>query len=126
MKREAENRPRGEDPLQEVGGAHPAGEACGEGLGAGEGPGWGFLSHHAHVLICLVREPDLRLRDVAHRVQITERSVHRILTDLEREGLIERQRVGRRNTYLLELDRPLRHPLERHRTVQDLVGLLVD
>lgn len=86
--------------------------------------GWTFLSNHAHVLICLRADPDQRLRDLAARVGITERAVQKILAQLEAEGLITRQREGRRNTYQLQLDQPLRHPIESHRTVRELVDLL--
>lgn len=86
--------------------------------------GWTFLSNHAHVLICLAMAPDARLRDVAARVGITERAVQRILGDLEKERLVTREREGRRNRYVLHLDQPLRHPLESHRTVRQLVDLV--
>lgn len=86
--------------------------------------GWTFLSNHAHVLISLAAEPDLRLRDVALRVGITERAVQKILADLEKEGLVTRERDGRRNRYSLYLERPLRHPLEAHRTVRELIELV--
>lgn len=86
--------------------------------------GWTFLSNHAHVLILLAAEPDLVLREVAGRVGITERAVQNILSDLEREGLVERTREGRRNRYELRLDSPLRHPLEAHRSVRELVDLV--
>lgn len=87
---------------------------------------WTFLSNHAHVLICLAREPDLRLRELAELIGITERAVSRIIADLEAEGLLRRHREGRRNTYELVLDRPLRHPIERHRTVGELVQFVLD
>ena len=86
--------------------------------------GWTFLSNHAHVLIALAAEPDLRLRDIAARVGITERSVQNLLADLEAEGLVTRVRAGRRNRYSLHLDRPLRHPLEAHCRVRELVDLV--
>ena len=87
---------------------------------------WTFLSNHAHVLICLARDPEARLRDVADRIGITERAVLKILADLEEEGVVRRHREGRRNSYELHLDRPLRHPIERHRKVGELVKLIVD
>lgn len=86
---------------------------------------WTFLSNHAHVLIFLAREPQSRLRDVAAAIGITERAVQKIVADLEAEGLIERHREGRRNSYELHLDEPLRHPIEAHRTVAELVNLLL-
>ena len=87
---------------------------------------WTFLSNHAHVLICLADDPHLRLREVADLIGITERAVQKILSDLEEEGLVRRFREGRRNSYELRLDRPLRHPIERHRKVGDLVELILD
>ena len=86
--------------------------------------GWTFLSNHAHVLIYLATESNPTLRDIAERVGITERAVLMVLADLEAEGLIERTRVGRRNHYELHLDQPLRHPLESHRTVRQLIRLV--
>jgi len=87
---------------------------------------WTFLSNHAHVLICLARDPHIRLRDVAERIGITERAVLSIVSDLEAEGLVKRRREGRRNAYELDLDHPLRHPEERHRRVGELVALIVE
>ena len=87
-------------------------------------PPWTFLTNHSHVLICLAEDPDLRLRDVAERVGITERAVFRIVADLEEAGVITRHREGRRNQYEVHGGEPLRHPVEQHRTVGDLLGLL--
>ena len=86
--------------------------------------GWTFLSNHAHVLICLAIDPQLVLREVARRVGITERAVQKIVADLEHEGLVTRERMGRRNRYQLHLDQPLRHPLEAHRSVRELVEMV--
>lgn len=85
---------------------------------------WTFLTNHSHVLICLHRHPHIRLRDVAEQVGITERAVQRIVLDLEASGILSRQREGRRNVYQIHADRPLRHPLEGHRTVGDLLGMV--
>lgn len=87
-------------------------------------PDWTFLSNHAHVLICLASGEDPVLREVAQQVGITERGVQRIVAELEEEGLVTRERVGRRNHYRLHLDRPLRHPLEAHCSVRALVELM--
>lgn len=86
---------------------------------------WTFLSNHAHVLICLARDCDARLRDVAARVGITERAVQMIVQDLERSGVIEKRRAGRRNHYVIHPDHPLRHPVEAHRTVRELLNLVL-
>ncbi len=87
-------------------------------------PDWTFLSNHAHVLLCLSEDPESRMRDVAARVGITERAVHRIVDDLEEAGYLTRRREGRCNRYDLHLDAPLRHPIERHHTVASLVRLV--
>jgi len=65
------------------------------------------------------------MREVAAKTGITERAVAKILVDLEREGLVERHREGRRNSYKLDLDKPLRHPIEQHRTVGELIALII-
>ncbi|HEY4610995.1 MAG TPA: hypothetical protein VIH06_17390, partial [Ilumatobacteraceae bacterium] len=85
---------------------------------------WRFLSNHGHVLVCIAIDPDTRLRDIAGRVGITERAVFGIVEDLERGGIIQRLKVGRRNRYLINVDQPLRHELVSHRTVGDLLGLV--
>jgi DNA-binding transcriptional ArsR family regulator len=85
---------------------------------------WTFLTNHTHVLVCLSRQPDLRLRDVAAMVGITERAVQRIVADLEDARVLVREREGRRNRYQVLADRPLRHPIESHRTVGDLLRLV--
>ena len=87
---------------------------------------WTFLSNHAHVLVCLALDPDARLRDVALSVGITERAVQKIVSDLEEAGVIIRERSGRRNSYRLDLDVPLRHALESHKTVGTLLSLVLD
>jgi DNA-binding Lrp family transcriptional regulator len=87
---------------------------------------WTFLSNHAHVLVCLARDPDTRLRDVAAEVGITERAVQGIVRDLEAAGVIARERLGRRNTYRVRLDVPLRHPLEAHCSVRALLSMVLD
>lgn len=87
-------------------------------------PGWTFLTNHAHVLVCLARDPDLRQRDLSELIGITERATQVILRDLEASGYVARERVGRRNHYRLALDQPLRHPLEAAHTVGELIELL--
>src|SRR3954452_17596836 len=87
--------------------------------------GWTFLTNHAHVLFCIAEDPEVRLRDVAARVGITERAVQRIVTDLEGEEYLTISKEGRRNRYQVNYARPLRHPIERHRTVAALIRLVV-
>ena len=87
-------------------------------------PRWTFLTNHAHVLTVLNSEPDLVLREVALRVGITERAVQRIVTELEESGFLERERVGRQNHYRVIRNKPLRHPIEAHRKIGDLLKLI--
>jgi hypothetical protein len=89
-------------------------------------PDWTFLSNHAHVLICIAQEPEVRLREVAARVQITERAVQRIVADLEQGGYLSHKRQGRRNYYELHADRPFRHPVAAHREIGSLLELILD
>lgn len=85
---------------------------------------WTFLSNHAHVLALLCNEPDLRMRDIAERVRITERAVQRIIHDLVEEGYVDVRKEGRRNHYDVNYEAHLRHPLERGVTIrQFLAGL---
>lgn len=90
----------------------------------GSVPAWTFLSNHAHVLLCVARDPNVRVRHMALAVGITERAVQRILAELEEAGVLTHERLGRRNRYQIHGQAALRHPLEAHRTVEDLLGLL--
>lgn len=85
---------------------------------------WTFLTNHAHVLLCISRDQDTRLRDIAVDVGITERAVQRIVVELEEAGVLTRERRGRRNHYVVNGSIPLRHSLENHRSVGDLVRFL--
>jgi DNA-binding IscR family transcriptional regulator len=85
--------------------------------------GWTFLSNHSHVLIALARNPDARIRELADTVGITERAVVHILADLESAGVIAKERHGRRNSYEINTGAPLRHAVEAHRTVADILAL---
>lgn len=88
------------------------------------GTPWTFLTNHSHVLLCLVRDPGLRLRDIADQVGITERAVQRIVSELEEAGYLLRTKDGRRNHYEIDLELPLRHPIERHCQVSKLVAMV--
>lgn len=97
--------------------ARPSGDAR-------ESRRWSFLSHHAHLLLALSEQPGARMRDLADRLGITERSVQRIVADLEADGFLERRRHGRRNTYTLHLDRALPSDLESEVPVATLIRAL--
>ena len=85
---------------------------------------WTFLSNHCHVLVLLYKEPFARLRDVARDVGITERAVQRIVKDLEDAKVIVKSKQGRRNRYAINTKRRLRHQIESHRTIGELLELL--
>ena len=85
---------------------------------------WTFLTNHSHVLLLLSRDSSLVLREVAWQIGITERAVQRILADLEADGFIEREKIGRKNQYRILTKQPLRHPIESHRTIGDLIRLI--
>jgi len=85
---------------------------------------WGFLTTHARVLLCIAHDPGTRLRDVAARLDITERSAHAIITDLTAAGYLVKQKDGRRNRYQIQAHLPLPEPASRERTVGEVLALL--
>lgn len=85
---------------------------------------WTFFSNHTHVLVCLARDAEQPLREVALKVGITERAVQRIVAELEARGYLERKKWGRRNHYVIHHELALRHPLESHRTIGDLLNVV--
>ncbi len=85
---------------------------------------WTFLTNHSHVLLCLYHNPDMRLRDVARLVGITERMVQKIVADLATAGYLDITKEGRCNHYRVNADLKLRHPLEMHHTVGELLEIL--
>ena len=82
---------------------------------------WTFLSNHAHVLVCVAKNPDVRLSEVAALVGIRERTVHRIVHELIDAGYISVTKDGRNNVYSVDLDKPLRHPLEADHNIQAII-----
>ena len=87
---------------------------------------WTFLSNHGLALVCLASRPGVRLREVASCVGVTERAAHRLLCELEEAGCITKHRVGRRNFYEIHATAPLRHPLEQHGSVGELLRAMSD
>lgn len=85
---------------------------------------WGFLSNHGLALLCLARDPDLRIREVAAAVGITERAAHRLVNELVEGGYLERERVGRRNRYEIAPDVAMRHPLLEEHWIGELLVVL--
>ncbi len=87
-------------------------------------PTWTFLTNHGHVLLCIVRDPVIRSRDIAIQVGITERAAQSIVADLIAAGYITKSREGRRNRYSLNPALPLRHPVEHDHQVGELLSVL--
>ena len=91
-------------------------------------PEYQFLTNHAQVLLCVAHDPGIRLRDIADTVGITERSAHRIVSELVEDGYVARERIGRRNVYKVEPELPLLHPLTQEtsqRRIGDLLEVLL-
>ena len=88
-------------------------------------PRWTFLSRHAQALLCIARDPDVRLRDIAAQLGITPRAAQHLVNELRDAGAVSCERRGRRNHYAIVGDHPLHHPLEAHHTIDELLGLLV-
>jgi predicted transcriptional regulator len=84
-----------------------------------------FLTNHAHVLLCVAKDPGARLRDIADTVGITERAAHSILSQLIDEGYVGREKQGRRNRYTVRPELPLRHPLAQEQEIGELLDVLL-
>jgi DNA-binding MarR family transcriptional regulator len=87
---------------------------------------WTFVTNHAAVLLCIAKDPEIRMRDVADRVGITERAAQRIVADLVGEGYVTRKRVGRRNRYKIDRARLMRHRVARHREIGEFLELMLE
>ena len=85
---------------------------------------WTFLTNHARVLLCIAHDPGTRLRDIATRLDITERSAYGIVTDLTQAGYIVKQKDGRRNRYQIQTHLPLPESTSQERTVGEVLALL--
>lgn len=86
---------------------------------------WSFLTNYARVLLCIAHDPGVRLRDIADRVDITERSAYGIVTDLADAGYIVKGKDGRRNRYQIQVHLPLPDPTTRERTLGEVLALLL-
>lgn len=89
-----------------------------------DAPRWTFLSRHAQALLCIARDPDVRLRDIAEQLGITPRAAQQLVNELREVGAVSCERRGRRNHYAIVRDHPLHHPLEADHTIDELLGLL--
>ena len=87
---------------------------------------WSFLTNHARVLVCIAHDPGTRLRDIASTLDITERSVFGIVTDLTEAGYITKEKDGRRNRYQIQGQLPLPGAMGRERSIGEVLEILVD
>jgi len=87
-------------------------------------PSWTFLTAHARVLLLVARDPGVRLRDIADRLDITERSAFSIISDLAEAGYVIKEKEGRRNRYHIQVHLPLPEPTSQVRTVGEVLALL--
>ena len=86
---------------------------------------WSFLTNHARVLLCIARDPGVRLRDLSARLGITERSAHAIVADLTAAGYVVKHKNGRRNRYQIQVHLPLPEPASQEPAIGDVLALLV-
>lgn len=84
---------------------------------------WTFLSNHGHILVHVNRNPDSKVREIAEAVGITERSALSILSDLEADGYLTIERIGRRNSYSVNTDKNFRHPMEAQQPISALLRI---
>lgn len=91
---------------------------------AGRPPAWTFLTNHGHVLVCIAQHADIRISEIADLVGIGERATHRIVCDLVDGGYVVRNKDGRRNTYAVNYEQSLRHPLESAHSIGEVFGAL--
>lgn len=84
---------------------------------------WTFLTHHGHVLVAVVKNPDLTVDEIASLVGITSRATASILNDLVDSGFLVKEKIGRRNRYIVHAEHPMRHPLNEKTKVADLLAI---
>jgi predicted DNA-binding transcriptional regulator YafY len=86
--------------------------------------GWSFLTNHGRVLLCIAHDPGVRLRDIAARVGITERSAYAIVADLAAAGYAVKHKDGRRNRYQIQAGMPLPEPISQRLAIGEVLALL--
>jgi len=93
-------------------------------MGSLAAPTWTFLTNHGRALLCIANDAGVRLRDIAARLDITERTAYGIVTDLAQAGYIVKQKDGRRNRYQIQAHLPLPEPSSQERTLGEVLALL--
>jgi DNA-binding IclR family transcriptional regulator len=87
---------------------------------------WSFLTNHARALVFIAQNPDVRLRDLAVALDVTERTAYGIVVDLTESGYVVKEKDGRRNRYHIQEHLPLRDSIGRERTIGEVLDLLVE
>jgi DNA-binding transcriptional ArsR family regulator len=87
---------------------------------------WSLLTNHGRLLLAIENEPGLRVREMADRLRLSERGVALILRDLREAGYVTSRRDGRRVFYRVVPEKPMRTDIVRHRTVGELLRLLLE
>lgn len=87
-------------------------------------PGWTFITNHGLVLSYISHNPRSTAREIANYIGVTERTTHKIISDLEAEGYIQRRKDGRRNVYDVDPTLPLRHHTKQDILVEELLEAL--
>ena len=85
---------------------------------------WTFLSNHGRALLCIARDPEVRLRDIAADLGVTERHAYGIVDDLTKAGYIVKERDGRRNRYQIEHHLPLPEATGRNQAIGEVLDVL--
>ena len=87
---------------------------------------WSFLTNHARAVMFIAQNPDVRLRDLAVALDVTERTAYGIVVDLTESGYVVKEKDGRRNRYHIQEHLPLRDSIGRERTIGEVLDLLVE
>lgn len=87
---------------------------------------WSFLTNHARALVFIAQNPDVRLRDLAVALDVTERTAYGIVVDLTESGYVVKEKDGRRNRYHIQAHLPLREAITRERTIGEVLDVLID
>ena len=85
---------------------------------------WSFLTNHARVLLCIAHDPGVRLRDIAARTGVSERTAYGIVTDVTEAGYVVKHKDGRRNRYQIQAHLPLPETDTRKGTIGEILALL--
>ena len=87
-------------------------------------PEFRFLTNHGNALLLIMRDPRIRIREIADLLDITERAAQRVVADLSKAGYVDLMKEGHRNIYSIKTDLPLHLPFQRDADIKALLDLL--